>query len=95
VIYKSLKETSINYKKFAQRQMHTIVFAEDTKDIVSCKLKLITPNQIMVDVKGKINVGPNFYYFMQFSNLDLLVISSQINVDLSRVDRLDQLTPLM
>jgi hypothetical protein len=48
-----------------------------------------------VDVEGRINVGPNFYYFMQFSNLNLLVVSSWINVDLSRVDRIDQLTPLM
>jgi len=84
-----------NYKQFSQRQMHTNVFAKDTKDIVSYKLKLITPKQIKVDVKWKINVGPGFYYFRQFSNLDLLVVSSRINVDLSRVDRLDQLTPLM
>lgn len=84
-----------NYKQFAQRQMHTNFFAKDTKDIMSCKLKFITPKQIKVDVKGKINVGPNVYYFMQFSVLDLLVVSSRINVDLSRVDRLDQLTSLM
>lgn len=76
MIYKSLKETITNYKQFAQRQMHTNVFAKDTKDIVSCKLKLITPKQIKVDVEGRINVGPNFYYFMQFSNLNLLVVSS-------------------
>ncbi len=95
MIYKSLKEITTNYKEFAQRKMHTMFFAKDTKDIVSCKLKLITPKQIKVDIKGRINVGPNFYYSMQFSNLDLFVISSQINVDLSRVDRLDQLTPLM
>jgi hypothetical protein len=40
-----------NYKQFSQRQMHTNVFAKDTKDIVSYKLKLITPKQIKVDVK--------------------------------------------
>jgi len=45
-------------------------------------------------VEGKINVGVTFCYFLQFGNVQLFVVVSSIIVELLRVGRLEQLTPI-